>query len=286
MKNNKSIILIILGVFVLGIALGIAGFFAWQAFDQYQQAQVTPEITPTPTPAPTPTPTPAPTPTPTPTPTPYIPPEELLRYHEQNPHVIALLDIPGTDIHYPILQHPTEDNYYLNVTIDGNYGYPGSIYTNLMEGQNFETFNTVIYGHNMSDGSMFGTLKNFENMDYLKEHSEIIIYSFTEKHIYTPCATVIYDDRYITYTYNDDVEADRSAYLRSLQGGNWLSGVEVTTDSHLITLSTCIGGMPENRRLLIAVENEDAPAENYVVVLPSESSETSFASEPAVSASQ
>ena len=199
-------------------------------------------------------------------------------YYQKNPHVIGLLYIPRTDIRYPILQHPTEDNYYLNITIDGYTGYPGSIYTNLEEGQNFETFNTVIYGHNMSDGSMFGTLNRYDDVEYMKTHREIDIYSLTEKHVYTVCAEVIYDDRYITYTYNDMIEADRAAYLRSLQGGTWMDDVEVTTSSHIITLTTCIGGRPDNRRLIIAVEQE-AKEPDVKIILPSETQSTDFSTE-------
>ena len=262
MNSKKRNFFTILTVLILGIALGVVVFLIHESYALPA--------------APAPTETPAPTPTPTPTPEPYDPPEDLLRYREQNPHVIALLDIPGTNIHYPILQHPTEDNYYLNITIEGYSGYPGSIYTNLEEGQNFDTFNTVIYGHNMSDGSMFGTLNQYDNVEYMKQHRDIHIYTMTEEHDYKVCAIVVYDDRYITYTYNDMIEADRAAYLRSLQGGTWLDDVNVTTDSHIITLSTCIGGMPENRRLLIAVEQGDQEPDARIV-LPTEEAQTVFA---------
>ena len=262
MNSKKRNFFTILTVLILGIALGVVVFLIHESYALPA--------------APAPTETPAPTPTPTPTPEPYDPPEDLLRYREQNPHVIALLDIPGTNIHYPILQHPTEDNYYLNITIEGYSGYPGSIYTNLEEGQHFDTFNTVIYGHNMSDGSMFGTLNQYDNVEYMKQHRDIHIYTMTEEHDYKVCAIVVYDDRYITYTYNDMIEADRAAYLRSLQGGTWLDDVNVTTDSHIITLSTCIGGMPENRRLLIAVEQGDQEPDARIV-LPTEEAQTVFA---------
>ena len=101
----------------------------------------------------------------------------------------------------------------------------------------------------------------------------------TEEHVYTVCAIVIYDDRYITFTYDDNLQADRAAYLRSLQSGTWLDDVEVNTDSRLITLSTCIGGMPDNRRLLIAVEQRDDASQTpgVSVVLPSEDTTTGFA---------
>ena len=112
----------------------------------------------------------------------------------------------------------------------------------------------------------------------MKNHRDITIWTMTQKHDYQVCAIVIYDDRYITYTYDDDVEADRAAYLRSLQGGTWMEDVDVTTNGHLITLSTCIGGMPENRRLLIAVEREDDASQTpgVSVILPSEDETTGY----------
>ena len=128
----------------------------------------------------------------------------------------------------------------------------------------------------MSDGSMFGTLNQYDNVEYMKQHRDIHIYTLTEKHDYKVCAIVIYDDRYITYTYNDMIEADRAAYLRSLQGGTWLDDVTVTTDSHIITLSTCVGGMPENRRLLIAVEQGDEEPD-VKIILPTANAQTEFA---------
>ena len=281
MSKGRKILWCFIGVLALGVILGVSVFLIYRSTGQgraptaVSQPAATPESAAAPTP--TPTPTPSPTPTPEPTLEPYFPPEELLEYHNRNEHVIGLLDIPGTSVHYPILQHPYEDNYYLNITIDGNAGYPGSIYTNLEEGQNFETFNTVIYGHNMSDGSMFADLHLFDNIEFMKTHRTLTIYSMTEKHDYIICATIIYDDRYITYTYNDAIEEDCSAYLRSLQNGIWMDDVQVTTSSHIVTLSTCIGGMPDNRRLLIAVEQEDQQPDS-LLVLPTADTETVFSS--------
>ena len=185
-------------------------------------------------------------------------PTELAELQARNGHVIALLDIPATDIRYPILQHPTTDNYYLNITIDGESGYPGSLYTNTMEGQNFDTFNTVIYGHNMRDGSFFGSLKSFRDASYLAEHREINVYTPTQQHAYDIFAVVVYDDRYITDVFKDDNAADCTAFLQSLQsaGGEklLLDDVAVDADSHILTLSTCIDGMHDNRLLIVAVE--------------------------------
>lgn len=218
-----------------------------------------PALSPVPPPSPAPVPSPSPTPTPSPTPMPYIPPEALVESQNFNPHVIAWLDIPDTDISYPILLHPTEDNHYLNINIDGSSGYPGCIYINSVEGRDFETFNTVIYGHNMANGTYFGSLKNYNDADFRSAHREIDIYTTTEKHSYQVFAVVIYDDRYITGKYNDSYESDRLAFLQSLAdfGAVLSEDIQLNLDSHIITLSTCVGGMPGNRLLVVAAETQD-----------------------------
>ncbi len=229
-----------------------------------------PEATPQPvlnpivhtTPKPTPEPTPEPMPEPTPTPIPYDPPPELTAAQHVNPHVIAWLEIPGTEIRYPVLQHPTEDNHYLDITIEGGYGYPGSIYTNSMEGRDFDTFNTVIYGHNMGNGTYFGSLKNYHERSFLNTHREIDIYTPTAEYVYDIFAVVVYDDRYITDFYDDSKPGDRAAFLRSLTetGAMILDDVPVSPDGHIITLSTCIADMPLNRLLIVAARRETEPA--------------------------
>ena len=204
---------------------------------------------------------------------PYAPPTELAEFREQNADVIALLNIPGTGIFYPILQHPTEKDYYLNLTIDGEEGYPGSIYTNPIEGRDFATFNTVIYGHNMRDGSFFGSLKSFRDEDFLAEHREIDIYTDDAKHSYDIFAVVVYGDRNIGDDFDDGAVADRAAFLETLKHGGegsiLLDDVEVTTASRLVTLSTCISDMHENRLILVAAERDaEEPLDPPVLYTP------------------
>ena len=258
--NKKNVLGIVLCVCL--VLIGAATLLVTQVFCRQYAPQPAatpsplPAATPTPTPTPVPTPTPTPTPVPTPTPEPYLPPRELEIARDINPHVIGWLEIPDTEIRYPILRHPTMDNHYLNITIDGQTGYPGSIYTNTMEGEDFDTFNTVIYGHNMADGSYFGSLKRYNDADFLAAHREIDIYTPTRLHRYDVIAVVCYDDRYITERYDDTKEADRVAFLKSLQefGAEIPADAEVRIDGHIITLSTCIGGMPNNRLLIVASE--------------------------------
>ena len=72
----------------------------------------------------------------------------------KNPDIYAWIQIDGTNINYPLVQSATDNEYYLNHTIEGQEGYPGSIYTENGNTKEFTEFNTVIYGHDMKDGSI------------------------------------------------------------------------------------------------------------------------------------
>ncbi len=175
-----------------------------------------------------------------------------------NPDIYAWIDIPGTEVSYPIAQHATDDSYYLNYTIEGVYGLPGSIYTERCDATDFSDFNTVIYGHNMANDTMFGSLNNYRDADYFAAHSEIFIYTETETRVYEIFAAVVYDDRYLPYVYDDESVADCEAFLLSLyQNANAADlinpEISVSAESEIITLSTCIGNMPDNRYLVVAV---------------------------------
>ena len=197
---------------------------------------------------------------------PYVSPIDFDKLHEVNQDVYAWIDIPGMDIQYPILQHRYDDKYYLDHTIDYVEGYPGSIYTHTVNAKDFTDFNTVIYGHNMEFGSMFGTLKNYRDQDFFNEHREIKIYTPEEELDYEIFAAVVYDDRLITDYFDDDEEYDRQQYLDSILGNRDINSIivsdyDVTTDDHIITLSTCIYGEPEHRYLVVAKLIEDPDKE-------------------------
>ncbi len=199
-----------------------------------------------------------------PTPEPYVSPIDFEKLHAVNEDIYAWIEIEGTGISYPIVQSQTDDNYYLDHTIEGHKGYPGSIFTSNVNTRDFTDFNTVIYGHNMKDGTMFGDLSSWRDETWLMEHRTIRIYLPEQELTYKVFAAVVYDDRLITSWYdNDDPESCR-AFLDTIYGNrdinsHILDDVAVTQEDRIITLSTCIGGRPNNRYLLLAVlQNEDA----------------------------
>lgn len=79
-----------------------------------------------------------------------------------NPDVIAWIDIPGLSISYPVVQG-TDNAYYLHHLFTGEYNSSGSIFTDCHNRPDFTDQNTILYGHNMKNGSMFGTLSHYQD---------------------------------------------------------------------------------------------------------------------------
>lgn len=180
---------------------------------------------------------------------------------EVNPDVYAWITVPGTIIDYPILQHATDNTYYLYYNIDGSYGYPGCIYTENMNAKDFTDNNTVIYGHNMKNGTMFAGLHQFEDKGFFDGHEKVLIYTPEKSYEYTIFAAYVYDDRHLLYSFdfaNEDVYA---SYLETIQSmrdlsANLRSDVSVTKENKIITLATCMANQPDKRLLVQAVLNE------------------------------
>lgn len=177
---------------------------------------------------------------------------------EMNEDVYAWIEIPGTKVDYPILQSASDNTYYLKHNMDGSEGLPGCIFSETYNGKEFNDFNTVLYGHNMKDDSMFGDLHSYEDSEFMKENSKVIIYTPEKILTYQIFAAVVYDDRHILLTYDFNETDDRQEFLDSLNSLRDMrshidSDVEVGTDDRILTMSTCIGGEDHHRYIVEAV---------------------------------
>lgn len=166
-----------------------------------------------------------------------------------NPEIYAWIQIPGTEVNYPVVQSAVDNHYYLEHTIEGIAGYPGSIYTEGVNSKDFSDYNTLIYGHDMEDGSMFGGLHQFSDEDYLRTHETLVIYTQDHQLTYRIFRALNYDDRHIIGSFDFTDAGQRQAFLDSI--GN--DDPKVTADSRLVTLSTCIASQPNQRFLVEAV---------------------------------
>lgn len=175
-----------------------------------------------------------------------------------NPDIYAWIYIPNTNVDYPVLQHPTDDEYYLNHNLDGSEGYPGCIYSESINKKDFSDPNTVLYGHDMNDGSMFSTLHNFEDNQFFNENCYIYIYTPEKTFVYEIYSASEFDDEHIMYAYDFTTEAGFNQFIEDLGNTRDMSshtrdGIGVGYGRRMLTLSTCIATKPESRWLVTAV---------------------------------
>jgi sortase B len=167
---------------------------------------------------------------------------EALR--EMNDEIYAWIYIPETNIDYPILQNAEDDEYYLEHNLDRSTGYPGCIFTQMLNDKTFGDYNTVLYGHNMKDGTMFRTLHYYQNEEFFYNNPYVYIYTEDGVLVYQIFAAYNAGDEHILNTYDLATEEGFASYLETVKGmapedGYIRSDVEVTTQNHIITLSTC-----------------------------------------------
>ena len=154
-------------------------------------------------------------------------------------------------ISYPIVQAEDNDKY-LSETVEGKKNSSGSIFMDANNMADFSDRNTFIYGHNMKNGSMFGQLRKYKNYDFYKENPYFYIYTPDGKEIkYQIYAVSIVEDTsesYNKYYTGDDEYLKYLEYIKSIS--RYDTGVEVTAQSQLVSLSTCTN-VTETQRLLV-----------------------------------
>lgn len=174
---------------------------------------------------------------------------DFAKLQEINPDIYAWIYIPGTKVNYPVLQSSKEEeeDYYLDHNLDGSDGRPGCIYTQKRNSKDFSDPNTVIYGHNMKDGSMFRDLHEYKDEEFFKENPYIYIYTSDRNYTYQIFAAYRYDNRYILEEYDDfkNSQAFENYLTEILSQENSICNIDknvaVTSEDRIVTLSTCIG---------------------------------------------
>lgn len=165
-----------------------------------------------------------------------------------NTDIYAWIYIPGTNVDYPVAQsiEYRDDSFYLNHNIYREYQFSGTIYSELKNRLDFSDPVTVLYGHNMLNGSMFATLHYFSDKDFFDKHTTCFVQTRDKLCTYLIYAAYVYDDRHILNSFNFADEDVRVDYFNSTLNPRTYSGfvregVELDKDSRIITLSTCIG---------------------------------------------
>jgi sortase B len=210
--------------------------------------------------------------TPTPLPTPVAVPNPYADAFLANEHMAGWLKIDGTNIDYPIMWTPGDENYYLYRSFDGSEDLNGCLILDTDSSTNPLTTNLIIHGHNMKSGAMFGNLTDYEDKSYYEEHKYITLYTESCERNYEVIAVFrsqVYkktDNVFKFYKFfqaNTEAEFD-DFYNNIKELSIYDTGVAAEFGDHFITLSTCVYHVTNGRFVVVAKEIE--PGETYIPI--------------------
>lgn len=159
--------------------------------------------------------------------------------YKQNKDVKAWIYSEGTVINYPVVQG-SDNDYYLYRMFNGEYNGAGSIFIDYRNSAPFETFNTIIHGHRMKDGSMFKPLIQYREMSYFNEHKVMQITTPELKYDLEIFAVVTIPSDSNMYKLNFADDEAKQDYLDKIYKKSEIdTGVEVTTEDKIVMMSTC-----------------------------------------------
>ncbi len=159
-----------------------------------------------------------------------------------NNDIVGWLKIRALDLSYPVVQG--EDNeYYLHNSFEKEYLFAGCLFVHFENKGDFTDKNTVIYGHNMKNGSMFGSLKNFRDEDVYNKSKYFWIFTKDIIYQYRIISARVVEDAGSAYQMVFRRTKDFQDFLDEAMENSEVdnSMVSVSTDDRIVTLSTCTG---------------------------------------------
>ncbi len=167
--------------------------------------------------------------------------------------VIGWIYSENTPINYPIVQGKDND-YYLRRLPNGKWDIAGSIFADFRNSPDFSDLNTIIYGHNMKNDSMFGELEKYKTQEYYDAHP--VMYLFTPDKSYKILLISGYTtsaDSKDTYRIPNDKNEQNAIIEKALAKSTFTTDVEINENDRLITLSTCAYDYEDARYVVVGV---------------------------------
>ena len=157
-----------------------------------------------------------------------------------NSDVAAWLRCPGTAIDYPVV-YGEDNEYYLDHLVSGTQNKAGSLFIDCRNAPDFSFRNTIIYGHNMRNGSMFRIITQFGNQSFFNTHPFM--------YLVMPNGDCFYIELFAAFTSSVNEDAWKVDFYDNEEFESWLewvnhksvvkSNVQVNADDRVVTFSTC-----------------------------------------------
>lgn len=178
---------------------------------------------------------------------------------EINDDIVGWLYYEPLDLSYPIVRGD-DNEYYTHYTFENEKVSSGAIFMDFLNRKDFSDYNTIIYGHNMRNGTMFGSLKKLMNDTSIVEEDPYF-YVFTEDKAFMYEIASLYITNVESETYNLIAsEEDQQDYIEYIQKvSSWYWDKEITSADKIVTLSTCHGLHSDNRTVVhgVLIASED-----------------------------
>ena len=169
-----------------------------------------------------------------------------------NPDVKAWIQVPKTNIDYPVVQGQ-DDMEYINKNVYGEFELSGAIFLSCLNKDDFSDPYNLVYGHNMKNGGMFADVADFTNKEYFETHQKGKLYltDATRKIRFFACMKVTAADAKIYHPdgYRKENLKDLLDYIQA--NAVQYRDVNVADENSLIALSTCSEAETNGRVVLI-----------------------------------
>ncbi len=170
---------------------------------------------------------------------------------EKNPDFIGWLYLPGLSISYPVVQGE-DDEFYLHHTFEGEENTSGCVFMEALSDPKLEKYNSFLYGHNMKNGTMFGSLKRYVKEDGLyNENPEFYLYTPEASYKYVIYSYYITSPKSHTYFLCETDEEYEDYQKMALEESAFDCKVEPDVKAPTLTLATCSGTGANKQRLVV-----------------------------------
>ncbi len=165
---------------------------------------------------------------------------------KKNPDTVGWIKIPDTNIDFPVVQ-ATDNEYYLSRNFERKSDYRGAIYMDMYNDPTNLQANTIIYGHNAYDGTVFSDIDKYQDIEFYKEHPIVEFNTLDSYHKWKICAVFITnqapseDNNYIFDFIYPFMEGDVFNWYKGELDKRTLyyTGVDFKDGDKFLTLSSC-----------------------------------------------
>ena len=164
---------------------------------------------------------------------------DLAALREINGDIVGWIEIPGTELSYPLVQG-TDNRYYLSHSWKKEYSAGGAVFLESTNHSDLTDFHTIIYAHRMNNESMFGPLKHYKDPDFWREHP--CVYIATEAGVYRYDIFAAHEAGVRELVYRLDLETSHleEEFLRYCVENSAIdTGIVPEAGDRILTLSTC-----------------------------------------------